>query len=52
MFSSITLVYCRAERYTRIGVPFKMTDLAAFLEIHMWVTRVALFSFLLRHHSL
>jgi len=45
MFSSITAVNCRAERYPHIGVPFKMKDLAAFLEIHMWLTRVTLFSF-------
>jgi hypothetical protein len=45
MFSSITAVYCRAERRPHIDVTFKMKDLAAFLEIHMWITRVTLFSF-------
>jgi len=38
-------VYCRAERYPHIGVPFKTKNLLACLEIHMWVPRVMLFSF-------
>jgi hypothetical protein len=38
MFSSVRAAYCRAERYPHVGVPFEMKDLAAFIEVHTWVT--------------
>jgi hypothetical protein len=54
MFSSITAVYCRAERYPHIGVPFKMKDLATFFRNShaVYPRNVIFFPHLLRFHSL